>query len=136
MFRWGHQNPDPDVMKGGSFSASWTGALVPETSGRYLLSVHADDTFRVTFDGKVVLDRWTAPPGGALAPAQDLVAGKAYPIKVDFKDVGGAAMMILRWRIGNREDVIPPQCLRPPAGYVTEQGPPLRQPVLELPDAQ
>jgi len=78
----------PDAASGIAFdpalAVKMTGVLVPPATGDYQLGAKGRDEFKLSIDGKVVLDE---PQGGALRTAGNpihLEKGKAYAISVDF----------------------------------------------------
>ena len=100
VFRWDRRSPTTDAEARGEvsanqampvddFSVRWTGVLTPPSSGRYKISVAGDDGFRLDVDGKRVIDQWTGTTGTRVETVSlDLVAGQAYPIKLEyFEDV-------------------------------------------------
>jgi beta-glucosidase len=81
----------------GSFSAKWTGQIVPTTSGDYVFKVRGDGGLRFIVNGTVVFDNFntptTPPVGYGPTPAYygkaTLTAGKTYTIEIDYRRVGG-----------------------------------------------
>ena len=66
-------------------SARWTGTFTPTQSGPYRLAaqVYGLDEYRLTFDGKLVMDRkGKAQPVGL--KEVNLKAGKAYAVKLEY----------------------------------------------------
>jgi beta-glucosidase len=78
----------PDATSGIAFdptlAAKLTGVLVPPVSGEYQIGAKGRDAFRVSLDGKVVLDQMQ---GGALRVANSAVSlekDRAYTMLVEF----------------------------------------------------
>ena len=81
---------------GAEFSAQWTGAITPQQSGKYELTINGAGGIRVWLDGKAVIDDWTSRPQGRFGAPPDpavarlrtaevsLEAGKNYDLKVEF----------------------------------------------------
>jgi beta-glucosidase len=109
-FRWDRGAPTDDLvargelsgentLAGDDFSVRWTGKLLPPVSGRYELSVGANDGFRLFIDGRKVLDGWELNPRLASKSAfVNLQAGKTYDIRLEyFEDIRDAEVR-LSWR--------------------------------------
>ncbi len=110
-FRWDRGAPTDDLvaqgqlsqergLSGDDFSVRWTGQLLPPVSGRYELSVGANDGFRLFLDGRMVLESWDLNPRVQSKSAfVDLEAGKAYDIRLEyFEDIRDAEVR-LAWRL-------------------------------------
>jgi beta-glucosidase len=109
-FRWDRGAPTDDLvargelsgdnaLAGDDYSIRWTGKLLPPVSGRYEISVGANDGFRLFIDGRKVLDSWELNPRLMSKSAfVNLQAGKAYDIKLEyFEDIRDAEVR-LSWR--------------------------------------
>jgi beta-glucosidase len=92
----------PEGVGPGDFSARYTGFLVPEETGNYILSISGAGGVRVWLDGKLVIDDWTDRPIGrgftpdpAAAAARTmelkLEKGKDYSLEVEFYHTAPAA---------------------------------------------
>jgi beta-glucosidase len=106
-FRWDRGSPTDDLVARGElssasglgsdgFSVRWTGKLLPPASGRYELSVGANDGFRLYIDNKLIAEDWELNPRvQSKSAAIDLEAGKAYDIKLEyFEDVRDAEVRL------------------------------------------
>jgi len=114
-FRWERGSPTSDGVARGEiapdravpdddFSARWTGQLLAPATGRYEISVTADDGFRLDVDGKRVLDEWTVSPRSrAKSVALDLEAGRAYDLKLEYFDALRDAEVRLAWTAPRQE---------------------------------
>ena len=92
--------PAAQALDGNQFAARWSGELVPPMSGRYELSAAADSGFRLYLDGHLLLDRWdAASTQRGQGVWVDLVAGKAYPIRLDYLRGAHNASVRLAWRM-------------------------------------
>ncbi len=59
-FDWGAASPYGNgVLGADTFSARWTGQVVPEFSQDYTFTVAADDGVRLWVGGELLIDRWT-----------------------------------------------------------------------------
>ena len=93
-FVWGAGSPAPGIAAD-TFSARWTGEVVPQFSQTYTFSTLSIGGVRVTVNGKKIIDNWTSHStavtnSGTIA----LTAGKYYPIQVDYREDGKATMKL------------------------------------------
>lgn len=95
-FDWQNVPPAPAVPRT-SFSARWNALLTAPVTGRYTLSLTADDGCRLFVDGKKLIDHWVDSAPTPLTAAIDLVAGRAYPLRVEYFQSGGGAVARLGW---------------------------------------
>jgi beta-glucosidase len=110
-FRWDRGSPTDDLVAQGQLPASraigsdnfcvrWTGQLLPPASGPYEITVGANDGFRLSIDGRVVLDNWEVNPRmQSKSVTVPLEAGKPHDVKLDyFEDIRDAEVR-LAWRL-------------------------------------
>jgi len=110
-FRWDRLSPTTDLVRRGElpaaqaladdgFSVRWTGQIVPAVSGRYELTVAADDGYRLDIDGKRLLDAWTMTPRVRAGQVSiDLEAGRAYDVTLEYFEAMRDAEVRLGWRL-------------------------------------
>ncbi len=110
-FRWDRDAPTDDLVARGDlplgraldadhFCIRWTGQLLPPLSGRYELSVAANDGARLWLDGRLVLDEWTAAPRlRAQSAFVDLQAGKPHDLRLEYFEEERDAEVRLGWRL-------------------------------------
>lgn len=110
-FRWDRGSPTDDLVAQGQLSAAkalgndnfcirWTGQLLPPKSGKYELTVGADDGFRLYIGGKLVIDNWQINSRmQSKSVALDLQAGKPYDIKLEYFENIRDAEVRLAWRL-------------------------------------
>jgi beta-glucosidase len=109
-FRWDRGAPTDDLvargelpsaqaLAGDDFSARWTGQLIAPASGRYELVVGANDGFRLFVDGRPLIDGWQPNERvRSVSAAIDLVAGRAYDLRLEFFEDIRDAEIRLSWR--------------------------------------
>lgn len=107
-FDWGTGSPT-SAIGADTFSARWTGSVVPTKSETYTFYTSSDDGVRVWVDGKQVINDWTVH-----APREDkgtisLVAGKQYNIKVEYYEQSAGAVMKLLWSSPSTAKAVIPQ---------------------------
>ncbi len=110
-FRWDRGAPTDDLVARGElpvggaldvdhFCIRWTGQLLPPVSGRYELSVAANDGARLWIDGRLVIDEWTtAPRLRAQSVFVDLEAGRAHDLRLEYFEDERDAEVRLGWRL-------------------------------------
>ncbi|HEX6277431.1 MAG TPA: glycoside hydrolase family 3 N-terminal domain-containing protein [Polyangiaceae bacterium] len=89
-FAWGNGGP-PGGLPADGFSARFTGKLVPKLSGHHLLSVTGDDGYRLTLDGKRVVEDWTDHAPRTRGVVTTLEAGRSYDLVLEYYERGGGA---------------------------------------------
>ncbi|MEP6908329.1 MAG: glycoside hydrolase family 3 C-terminal domain-containing protein, partial [Pseudoxanthomonas sp.] len=109
VFNWDRGSPTDNLMARGeagpdeavpndNFSIRWSGQLLPPVSGEYQIQVAANDGVRLYLDGKVVLDSWqNADRLSAHSARLELLAGKAYDLKLEYFDAERDAGVRLAW---------------------------------------
>lgn len=97
-FEWAMGSPDPRIPAD-RFSVRWTGKLVPEESGTYILGFSSDDGMRFYFDGKLLIDRWFDRGATLDVVTVKLEAGRAYDLKIEYYENGGWAYAGLVWNL-------------------------------------
>ena len=91
------KNVDPDIPQP-VFAVRWTGFLKAPVSGEYTIRGRADDGMRVWLNGKQVFGNWDKKAVREVGRVKvTLEAGKQYPIKVEYFDIGGEAEAHLEW---------------------------------------
>jgi beta-glucosidase len=89
-FAWGNGAPAPELPSD-DFSVRWTGKLIPEASGHYLLSIVGDDGYRLSLDGKKLVEDWTDHAPRARGTVATLEAGRSYDLLLEYYESGGGA---------------------------------------------
>jgi beta-glucosidase len=102
-FAWWGKTPDPRITNDDDFAARWTGELVPPVTGTYTIGASGMNTVRVFVDGKqLVRFNSTHHPTKTVASCA-LVAGRRYPIRVEFAHTSNDASMQLLWHAPGRD---------------------------------
>jgi uncharacterized protein (DUF1800 family) len=80
------------------FSVRWTGEIVAPVSGPVTFSTSSDDGVRLWVNNQQIINNWTAHPAttDTALPIQ-LVAGQRYPIRLEYFQAYGLAVIQLRW---------------------------------------
>ncbi len=87
-YLWRDVAPAPGIDPRG-FSARWTGRLAPTHSGPIQLGLVANDSIRLWIDGRLVIDEWgKRARRRTIVQPFDLVAGRAYDVKIEYAHLG------------------------------------------------
>lgn len=112
-FDWVEAAPVPG-MDGQTFSVRWTGTIRVPASDTYTIYTFSDDGARVWIDGRLVVDGWNNQAGVEYKGTFTFVAGRVYPIKVEYYENLGYAVMRLLWSSATIErQVVPATALSP-----------------------
>ena len=95
-FEWGRGSPESRVGAN-SFSVRWEGFVTARHSERYSFHTISDDGVRLWVDGKLIVDDWNNHPPVERTGSVKLEAEKSYPIKLEYYENGGGAVMRLLW---------------------------------------
>lgn len=98
QFNWNTDAPAANVPRT-NFSVRWTGKLVAPRTGKYALSLTADDGCRLFLDGKRLIDHWVDSAASAQTVSVDLVAGHVYDLRVEYYQGKGDAVAYLNWTV-------------------------------------
>ncbi len=79
------------------FSARWTGTLRAPVTGRLRLGVQGNDGYRLRVAHALVIDDWAKRSFGTRTVTLDVVAGRDYPIELDYFESTGNARLRLVW---------------------------------------
>jgi beta-glucosidase len=93
-FNWMDGPPHPAIGND-NFSVRWTGVLVPRESGNYTFQVGSDDGSRLYLDDRLLIDDWTDHALLTNSANVSLENGKAYKIRLEYYEHGGAAIVQL-----------------------------------------
>jgi RHS repeat-associated protein len=97
-----------------SFSVRWTGSIEAERSEEYTFYARSDEGARVYINNQLVIDDAGNPDAREDNGKITMQAGQKYDIKVEYKDVSGAAEMKLSWESASQsKQVIPTARLYP-----------------------
>jgi hypothetical protein len=109
-FDWGDRAPGGSTSPGyrdvgaDNFSVRWTGQVIGQFSQPYTFTASGDDGIRLwlrpaggTSDWTLVVDRWDPTSPNPDHANYSLVAGRAYDIKLEYRDVTGPASAHLLW---------------------------------------
>ena len=97
-FDW-QKNAPHSRINADNFSVRWTGKVTASKTGDYKFETVSDDGVRLWVNNSKIIDNWTKHSVTTNTSNKvSLVAGKSYPIKVEYFDAGGGAVIRLRWK--------------------------------------
>lgn len=112
-FKWETGSPDP-ALDLNTFSARWTGSVVPRYSETYTFYTQSNDGVRLWVDGKLLIDDWRVHATSENRGTVTLQAGRAHALRLEFFEQTGVALMRLHWSSpSQRKQIIPREQLRP-----------------------
>ena len=103
-FDWGSSAPAAG-LPAINFSVRWTGTLVPQQSGSYVLAAMSDDGSRLFLDDKLLIDHWSDHAISAKTATVTLEAGHAYALRFEYYQAAGAAIVRLGWTPPGHDEI-------------------------------
>ncbi|HEV7299457.1 MAG TPA: PQQ-dependent sugar dehydrogenase [Tepidisphaeraceae bacterium] len=97
-----------------TFSVRWTGQVTPQYSQTYTFYTQSDDRVRLWVNNRLLIDLSTDGPVRERSATIALTAGVAYPIRVDYVENTGHAVMRLLWSSSSQsKQAVPSSRLTP-----------------------
>ena len=94
---WGNGSPDARIGVN-NFSAHWTGRLLPDATGNFILHGISDEGLRVWVNGALVIDDWVAhTQRDRLSAALSFTQGVAVNLRIEYYEIAGDARIELAW---------------------------------------
>lgn len=110
-------DPLPDNFPDNDFTIRWTGRLKAPRTGTYIIHTTTDDGIRVFLNDTLIINKWVVGEHREHGTV-NLVAGKLYPIRVEYFEAGGSALGWMEWALPGQtmadKKVIPTTFLYPP----------------------
>jgi hypothetical protein len=122
-FDWGTGSPDSSIGVD-HYTAMWTGSILPQFSENYTFYTYTDDGARLWVNGTLVVDAWEDQAPTEWAGSIPLVAGKKYPITLQYYENAGGAVAKLSWSSPSLNKALVPQ------SQLFTNYPPVLQPTL------
>ena len=119
-FDLGTGSPDPQIGPN-TFSARWTGKVVPQFSQTYTFTTESDDGVRLFINDQPLIDNWTDHGPTLDSGSIALMAGQSYDVRMEFYENGGGALARLFWESPSQpQEIVPANRLQhiviPPEG--------------------
>ncbi len=86
------------------YSVRWRGRLVAPVSGAVRIGVEGNDGFRLFLDERLVVDRWEKRSYSSESAVLQLVRGRRYALRLEFREPAGNGRVRLFWDVGRRDD--------------------------------
>jgi hypothetical protein len=107
-FNWGTGSPDPSISSD-FFTVRWTGAVQPQFNETYTFYTTTDDGVRLWVNGQLLVDKWIDQAATEWSGSISLIAGKKYPITMEYYEDEGDAVAQLSWSSPSTAMAIIPQ---------------------------
>lgn len=99
-FDWSDGAPGVPGVGANQFSVDWNGYVRATETGNYRFQTFSDDGVRLWVDNQLVIDNWTDHAATTNTSASvALTAGEVYPVRLQFYENGGQAVIRLRWEL-------------------------------------
>jgi beta-glucosidase len=98
-FRWALFSPQEGIARDW-FSARWTGEIVAPKSGSLRIGLEGNDGYRLYVNDSLVIDNWDKRSYSLMLRPFNAVQGKAYAIKVEYRETTGFGRLRLVWDQG------------------------------------
>lgn len=95
-FNFGNGSPGAGVPVDG-FSARWVGTVTAVRSGTTRFRTRSDDGVRLWVGGRLLVDDWTIHGSTDREGSIELVAGRRYPVLLEYYEGGGDGELRLNW---------------------------------------
>jgi len=105
-FNWGYDAPHPALHRPddrNTFSARWTGKLLPLKSGEYKLGVIHNDGLRLYVDDRLLIDNWKKNRIVYKTASIGLKAGQTYSLKIEYFFDGGISVVKFGWELPDHD---------------------------------
>ena len=107
-FNWGNGSPDPAIAAD-TFSARWTGQVLPAFTETYTFYTTSDDGIRMSVNGVQIINNWTDHGPTVNTGTIALTAGVRANILVEYFENTGGTVAKLEWSSPSRTRELVPQ---------------------------
>ena len=115
-YDWYSGSPDPAIAVT-TYSARWTGQVLPEYSEPYTFVVRSDDGAKLWVNGQLILDDWRSKSvSDTNSVTINLQGGVRYDIKLEYFQNTGSAEAHLSWYSPSQPKQIVPMARLYPSG--------------------
>lgn len=107
-FDWGSGAPSVSGIGSDYFSVSWVGNFRAPSTGNYQFQTLSDDGVRLYVNNVLVIDNWTYHAFTTNTSSNiSLTAGQSYPIRLEYFEGGGGAIIKLSWSTPTNTSFVP-----------------------------
>ncbi len=96
-FEWDGGSPHGTIQND-NFTARWEGYILPQFTDTYTFYTVSDDGARLWINNQLIINQWMPQGPTEWAGSYTVTAGEQYPIKVEFFEDEGGAVMKLLWK--------------------------------------
>lgn len=107
-FNWGSGSPATQISPE-TYSAVWTGYVIPRYSQTYTFYTTTDDGVRLWVNGQRIINYWYNQSATERSGSITLTAGQKYSIRMEYFENSGNAVAQLRWKSSSQAKEIIPQ---------------------------
>jgi hypothetical protein len=107
-FNWGTGSPDPAIAAD-TFSARWTGQVLPAFTETYTFYTTSDDGIRMSVNGVQIINNWTNHGPTVNTGTIALTAGVRANILIEYFENTGGTVAKLEWSSPSRTRELVPQ---------------------------
>jgi glucose/arabinose dehydrogenase len=117
-FNWEGASPFVPQIGVDNFAIRWLGKIEPWISGYHTFYITGDDGVRLWINNQLVIDSWV-PSDGDIRTSTPvfLETGRQYPIRIEYNEIGGRALIHFEWGLGDNWRTIVPASQLYPAPY-------------------
>ena len=103
-FQWTLFSPDAEKINYDFFSARWTGKIISPETGTFRIGIDGNDGYRLWINDKLVLNNWEKQSYHTRLAPFYFEKGKAYDIRIEYREPSGNAWFRLVWTVGVKDD--------------------------------
>jgi beta-glucosidase len=102
-FHWTFEPPAPGLGTDW-YSVRWSGSVIGPETGPRRIGVEGNDGIRLYLDGRLIVDRWRKESYHLAAAEVRLEKGKAYDLRLEFREPVRSGEVRLVWDYGASDD--------------------------------
>ncbi|MFM7401580.1 MAG: PA14 domain-containing protein, partial [Bacteroidota bacterium] len=119
-YEWLEGSPAPGYVPLDGFTTAWTGSVTPYETDYYTFYTLTDDGARLWVADSLLIDHWQPQGSTEYEGTIFLEAGKRYPIRFEYLELGGGATAKLMWSTRLMPKQVVPACqLHPPKHLIS-----------------
>lgn len=103
-FQWTLFSPDAAKINYDFFSARWAGKIISPETGTFRIGIDGNDGYRLWINDKLVLNHWEKQSYHTRLAPFYFEKGKAYDIRIEYREPSGNAWFRLVWTVGVKDD--------------------------------
>jgi beta-glucosidase len=103
-FQWTLFSPDAEKINYDFFSARWTGKIISPETGTFNIGIDGNDGYRLWINDKLLINHWEKQSYHTRLVPYYFEKGKAYDIRIEYREPSGNAWFRLVWTIGVKDD--------------------------------